>query len=310
MTVRQRLEVHTDANCAGCHSKIDPLGFAWDNYDAIGQWRDHEGVPTGVGANPIVDASGKMPDGRSFATPAEFKELLLDDRDKVARAFIEHLCTYALRRVLTVDDEEDIQQIVTEAKKSGYQLEDIIRHVALSDLLQNVNLLNKNQASKTMNYLSRSWQIDRRHALRAMGSCIALPMLECMNSLNATEAESNPRRSAFIYLANGVHSLNYQITQSGSDYEFSRSLKPLEKYRDSITPISGLHHPGGLGHHHNCTTSADRRKDRPVPPQHDFGGPTDGQADRTTHPLSLHGSCHHLPLCMDGRWRQPRDAPV
>ena len=103
-----------------------------------------------------------------------------------------------------------------------------------------------------MNYLSRSWQIDRRHALRAMGSCIALPMLECMNSLNATEAESNPRRSAFIYLANGVHSLNYQITQSGSDYEFSRSLKPLEKYRDSITPISGLHHPGGLGHHHNC----------------------------------------------------------
>lgn len=137
VTVRQRLEVHaTDANCAGCHSKIDPLGFAWDNYDAIGQWRDHEGVPTGVGANPIVDASGKMPDGRSFATPAEFKELLLDDRDKVARAFIEHLCTYALRRVLTVDDEEDIQQIVTEAKKSGYQLEDIIRHVALSDLLQ------------------------------------------------------------------------------------------------------------------------------------------------------------------------------
>lgn len=103
-----------------------------------------------------------------------------------------------------------------------------------------------------MNYLSRSWQIDRRHALRAMGSCIALPMLECMNSLNAAEAESNPRRSAFIYLANGVHSLNYQITQSGSDYEFSRSLKPLEKYRDSITPISGLHHPGGLGHHHNC----------------------------------------------------------
>jgi len=61
-----------------------------------------------------------------------------------------------------------------------------------------------------------------------------------------------PRRSAFIYLPNGVNTLDYQITSDGADYEFSRSLKPLEKLRSVITPISGLHHPGGLGHHHNC----------------------------------------------------------
>jgi len=63
---------------------------------------------------------------------------------------------------------------------------------------------------------------------------------------------ASPKRSAFIYLANGVHSLNYQITKPGKDYEFSRSLKPLEKHRQVITPISGLHHPGALSHHHNC----------------------------------------------------------
>ena len=103
-----------------------------------------------------------------------------------------------------------------------------------------------------MNYLSQSWRINRRHALRAMGTCISLPMLECMIPLNAKEPEAAPRRSAFIYLANGVHSLNYQITTPGKDYRFSRSLKPLEKYRQVITPISGLHHPGSLGHHHNC----------------------------------------------------------
>ncbi|MFT5126909.1 MAG: hypothetical protein ACI9QL_004215 [Candidatus Omnitrophota bacterium] len=103
-----------------------------------------------------------------------------------------------------------------------------------------------------MNYLSQSWLIDRRHALRAMGACISLPMLECMIPLRAAEPISTPKRSAFIYLANGVHSLNYQILTSGKDYEFSRSLKPLEKHRDVITPISGLHHPGALGHHHNC----------------------------------------------------------
>ncbi len=102
-------------------------------------------------------------------------------------------------------------------------------------------------------FLSQSWQIDRRHALRALGTCVALPMLECMRPLNAAEQDdAKPRRSAFVYLANGVHSLNYQITTPGTDYEFSRSLKPLEKFREVITPVSGLHHPGSLGHHHNC----------------------------------------------------------
>ncbi len=104
-----------------------------------------------------------------------------------------------------------------------------------------------------MNFLSQSWLIDRRHALHALGTCISLPMLECMVPLRAAEeTTATPRRSAFIYLANGVHSLNYQITKPGKDYEFSHSLKPLEKHREVITPISGLHHPGALGHDHNC----------------------------------------------------------
>lgn len=102
------------------------------------------------------------------------------------------------------------------------------------------------------NFLSQSWLIDRRQVLRAMGTCIPLPMLECMIPLNAADTTPPPGRCAFIYLANGVHSLNYQITTPGKEYEFSRSLKPLEKYRNAITPISGLHHPGSLGHHHNC----------------------------------------------------------
>jgi hypothetical protein len=103
------------------------------------------------------------------------------------------------------------------------------------------------------NFLAQSWRIDRRHALRAMGSCISLPLLECMAPLHAAEKPAAaPKRSAFVYLANGVHSLDYQITTPGRDYRFSRSLKPLEKHRDVITPISGLHHPGALAHHHGC----------------------------------------------------------
>jgi len=137
ITIRQRMEAHTrDPNCAACHKSIDPLGLAFDQYDAIGQWRTHEHIPTGVGKNPPVDASGTLIDGRTFNGSVEFKELLLDDRDRFARAFIEHLCTYALRRVLTVDDKDDISLILSEAKKKNFHIKDIIRAVAVSDLLR------------------------------------------------------------------------------------------------------------------------------------------------------------------------------
>jgi len=137
ITVRQRIEAHAkNTNCAACHRSIDPLGLAFDQYDAIGQWRTHERVLTGVGDDPLVDASGVMPDGRSFSDSSQFKKLLLEDRDKFAKAFIEHLCTYALRRVLTIDDQDDIQAIVDETKKFQYALRDTIRAVALSELLK------------------------------------------------------------------------------------------------------------------------------------------------------------------------------
>ena len=137
ITIRQRMEAHTrDPNCAACHKSIDPLGLAFDQFDAIGQWRTHEHIPTGVGKNPPVDASGTLTDGRTFNGSGEFKELLLDDRDRFARAFIEHLCTYALRRVLTVDDKEDVSVVLREAKKKNYQIKDMIRAVAVSTLLR------------------------------------------------------------------------------------------------------------------------------------------------------------------------------
>ena len=137
VTIRQRIEAHAkNASCAACHRNIDPFGLAFDQYDAVGQWRTRELVPTGVGDNPLVDASGVMPDGRSFKDSVEFKKLLIEDRDHIARAFIEHLCTYALRRVLTVDDQDDLKLIATEAKKNQYGVKDIIRAVALSDLIR------------------------------------------------------------------------------------------------------------------------------------------------------------------------------
>lgn len=105
-----------------------------------------------------------------------------------------------------------------------------------------------------MNIRSQKWLLSRRHFLRATGVSIALPLLDCMRPMRgfAEVLAPRPRRSVFIYLPNGVNTIDFQITQSGADYAFSKSLLPLEKHRDVITPISGLHHPHGLGHHHNC----------------------------------------------------------
>jgi Protein of unknown function (DUF1592)/Protein of unknown function (DUF1588)/Protein of unknown function (DUF1585)/Protein of unknown function (DUF1595)/Protein of unknown function (DUF1587)/Planctomycete cytochrome C len=136
-TLRDKLEAHrNDANCAACHAKLDPLGLAWDNYDAIGQWRTREKVPTGVGEDPLVNPAGEMPDGRAFKDATEFKQRLLEDRDEIARAFIEHLCTYGLRRALSFDDRDDLNAIQAEAKKTNYRIQDIIRAVAMSELMR------------------------------------------------------------------------------------------------------------------------------------------------------------------------------
>lgn len=136
-TIRQKLEAHrNDANCAACHRNIDPLGLAWDQYDAIGQWRTREKVARGLGEDPLINPAGIMPDGRPYTDSAHFKKLLLEDRDKFLNAFVEHLCTFALRRVLTVDDRDSIKSIVEEARKNRYGVRDLVRAVALSDLMQ------------------------------------------------------------------------------------------------------------------------------------------------------------------------------
>ena len=111
-----------------------------------------------------------------------------------------------------------------------------------------------------MHVLSSTPRINRRHLLRGLGVSLALPMLECMRSgaagisatARAAEAGKRIARSVFIYLPNGVNNWDWQIREAGRGYKLSKSLAVLEKHREMITPISGLHHPHALGHHHGC----------------------------------------------------------
>lgn len=135
-TLRMKLEAHIkNPNCAACHAKIDPLGLAFENYDAIGRWRTEE-VTDGKGANPAIDASGQLPDGRAYQNPDEFKKLLLGDLDAFALTFIEKLSTYGLRRATSFDDREDLKAVAAAAQSKDYRLKDVIEAFVCSDLFQ------------------------------------------------------------------------------------------------------------------------------------------------------------------------------
>jgi mono/diheme cytochrome c family protein len=135
-TIRMKLQAHVhDPRCAACHRNIDPLGMAFDNYNAIGQWRTHEKVQ-GTGDDPPVDASGALPDGREFANAKEFKQLLMADLDAFNATFIEKLATYGMRRTMTFEDRNELKEIARVSREKDYRVADILEAFVLSDLFQ------------------------------------------------------------------------------------------------------------------------------------------------------------------------------
>jgi mono/diheme cytochrome c family protein len=136
-TLRAKLEAHRSvANCAACHRKIDPLGLAFDHYDAVGHWRTEEAVVDGSGANPKIDSSGVLPDGRKFEGASGLKAIMLSDLDKFAAAFTNKLATYAMRRRTNFDDRAALAAITAESKAKDYKLVEIVETLVLSDLFQ------------------------------------------------------------------------------------------------------------------------------------------------------------------------------
>ncbi len=102
-------------------------------------------------------------------------------------------------------------------------------------------------------YDAGRWILDRRRLLRGAGASLALPLLDCMRPPRGRPAQDERAgRSVFVYVPNGVNTLDWQITTAGPDYGLSQSLRPLERHRADFTPFSGLHHPSGVGAAHAC----------------------------------------------------------
>ena len=110
---------------AGCHNLMDPIGFAFENYDAVGRWRSTEG-------GAPIDASGVLPDGTKFQNATELKQALLLQPELFVSAVTEKLLIYALGRGLERYDAPAIRKIVHDAEKNEYRLSSLLLGIATS----------------------------------------------------------------------------------------------------------------------------------------------------------------------------------
>jgi Protein of unknown function (DUF1592)/Protein of unknown function (DUF1588)/Protein of unknown function (DUF1585)/Protein of unknown function (DUF1587)/Protein of unknown function (DUF1595)/Planctomycete cytochrome C len=152
-TIRAQLDKHrTLQSCNGCHAKIDPAGFALENFDVMGGWRDRYRAisdgpsDTGIGHNgqkftfhPAipVDAGGTLPDGRSFGDIRELKRLLVDDEGQVARNLARQLVVYATGAPVRFGDRPQVEQILDRARPGHYGVRTLVHEIVQSELFLN-----------------------------------------------------------------------------------------------------------------------------------------------------------------------------
>jgi hypothetical protein len=153
VTIRQQLDKHRNLEtCAACHTKIDPAGFALENFDVMGGWRDRyraigDGVPEkGIAKSGQkfafhlalpVDASGELPDGRKFQDIRELKQLLVDDEKQIARNLARQLTVYATGSPVRFSDRAQVEQVLQRASSSHYGVRSLVLEVVQSELFRN-----------------------------------------------------------------------------------------------------------------------------------------------------------------------------
>ena len=126
-TLRQQMEAHrANPACAGCHAKMDGLGFGLENFDAIGGFRTKDGAAA-------IDASGELPGNVKFTGPAELKAVLLGKKDLFARCLTEKMLTYALGRGLEYYDRRAVDAITTGLAKNDYKFSALVTEIVRSD---------------------------------------------------------------------------------------------------------------------------------------------------------------------------------
>jgi hypothetical protein len=126
-TLRQRMEQHrANASCAGCHARMDPIGFAFENFNAIGKYRSKDG-------DSPIDPTGELPNGQKFQGPDELKAILKGKKELFSRCLTEKMLTYAIGRGVEFYDKPAIDGILAALEKNEYRFSRLITAIATSD---------------------------------------------------------------------------------------------------------------------------------------------------------------------------------
>ena len=127
LSIRDRMVKHrANPGCASCHARMDPYGFALENFDAIGRWRSREAD------GKAIDASATLPDGTSFNGPGELRAAILRRPEEFVKTFTRKLLTYGVGRGLEGSDEPIVRRIVSQAR-DGYRFSSIVVGIATSE---------------------------------------------------------------------------------------------------------------------------------------------------------------------------------
>ena len=131
LTMREAMELHrSNAICQSCHARMDPIGFALENYDGVGKWRDVDG-------GSAIDASGKLPGGVQFEKAAGLKKILVSNyRDQFEDTVTEKLLTYALGRGLEYYDKPAVRSIMRQAARDDFRISALIGAIVRSTPFQ------------------------------------------------------------------------------------------------------------------------------------------------------------------------------
>lgn len=127
LSLRQKMEIHRkNPTCAACHTKMDALGFGFENYDPVGRWRTKDG-------NLAIDSTATLPDGKKFSGATQLKAVLMDNKKEFAYSFVEKLMTFALGRGVDAKDKCFVEDVVKKSAANNYKFSSIVQGIVASD---------------------------------------------------------------------------------------------------------------------------------------------------------------------------------
>ena len=279
LPMREALAQHrANPACAGCHAAMDPIGFAMDNFDALGRWR------TVDASGATIDPSGVLPDGTRFEGVAGLRQVLLSHPERFVSTLTENLLAYAVGRSLEYYDQPVVRTVVRDAAPRDYRFSELVLGIVNSppSRQEGRGAADRDRGGTALRrrriMIITKRALPRRTFLRGMGATVALPFLDAMVPALSARAAKPAVRLGFVYIPNGTIQPMWVPATTGKDFELSPILSPLT---------------AGARSHHGVERA---------------GAPAGGQPRRRQRrPCARHGRLADRCACMGPRpWRSRR----